>query len=275
MLGTGIMGLPMASNLLAAGLPVRAWNRTASRAAPLADRGAYLATDPADAVRGADIVLTVLTDGPAVRAVMSGLDLAPGTLWVQASTVGAEYADEFAGTAAALGATYVDAPVIGTKQPAEQGKLVVLASGPDDARARCAPVFDAIGTRTLWVGPAGAGSRLKLVVNSWITALTGGTAEALALAAALGLDGSLFLDAIAGTATDCAYAHVKGAAMLAGDYPPSFPLSLAAKDARLVRDAATNAGIALPLSAAVLDRFEAADVAGHGGDDMAAVYRTY
>lgn len=269
------MGLPMASNLLAAGLPVRAWNRTADRAAPLADRGAHLAADPADAVRGADVVLTMLADGPAVRDVMSGLTPTPGTMWVQTSTVGARYADEFAGLAATLGVTYVDAPVLGTKQPAEQGKLVVLASGPDDARERCAPLFDAIGTTTLWVGPAGTGSRLKLVVNSWITALTGGTAEALALAAGLGLDGSLFLDAIAGTATDCAYAHVKGAAMLAGDYPPSFPLSLAAKDARLVRDAAADVGVPLPMSSAVLDRFEAAELAGHGDDDMAAIYRTY
>lgn len=269
------MGLPMAANLLDAGFTVRAWNRTAARAAPLAERGAYVAADPADAVAGADVVLTMLTDGAAVHAVMTDLPVAPGALWVQASTVGARYADEFAALADRLGVTYVDAPVMGTKQPAERGQLVVLASGPDDARVRCAPLFDAVGSRTVWVGPAGTGSRLKLAVNAWVTTLTGATAEALALAAGLGLDGAQFLDTIAGASVDSQYAHIKGAAMLAGEYPPSFPLAHAAKDGRLIRDAATDAGVDLPLSAAVLDRFEAAEVAGHGDEDMAAVYRVY
>ncbi|BCJ38681.1 3-hydroxyisobutyrate dehydrogenase [Actinocatenispora thailandica] len=276
-LGTGIMGLPIAANLLDAGFPVRAWNRTEARARPLADRGGVVATTPAEAVRGADIVLTMLADGPAVREVMAGLDEEPGAgrLWIQASTVGARYADEFAGLAAAHDLTYVDAPVLGTRQPAEQGALVVLASGPDDARERCTPVFDAIGSRTRWVGPAGAGSRLKLVVNSWLETLTVGAAEALSLAAALGLDPHLFLDTIRGGGLDAGYVQGKGAAMLAGEFPPSFPLSLAAKDARLVGAAAAAAGQPAPLAAAVRDRYEQALADGHGGEDMAAVYRAY
>jgi 3-hydroxyisobutyrate dehydrogenase len=276
-LGTGIMGLPIAANLLDAGFSVRAWNRTPARARPLADRGAVVAATPNEAVLGAETVLTMLSDGPAVREVMVGLGAEPaaGRLWIQASTVGTAYADEFAGLAAAQGLTYVDSPVLGTRQPAEQGALVVLASGPDQARERCAPVFDAIGSRTLWLGPAGAGSRLKLVINSWLETLTVGTAEALSLAAALGLDPHLFLDTIRGGGLDAGYVQGKGAAMLAGEFPPSFPLSLAVKDARLVGAAAAAAGQPAPLAAAVRARYEQALADGHGAADMAAVYRTY
>jgi 3-hydroxyisobutyrate dehydrogenase len=276
-LGTGIMGLPMAARLLAAGLTVQAWNRTPEKAAPLRDRGATVAGSAADAVAGADLVLTMLADGPAVADVMSGLGgaLGPDTLWIQTSTVGVRYAERLAALAAELGVEYVDAPVLGTKQPAEQGKLVVLASGPEQLRHRCTPVFDAIGGRTLWVGEAGSASRLKLVVNSWVQALTGGAAEALALAGALGVDPQLFLSAIDGTPTDSRYAHVKGEAILSGSYPPSFPLSLAAKDARLVGEAAAETGLEVPLSSAVLAQFEKAQQLGHGAEDMAAVYHAY
>jgi 3-hydroxyisobutyrate dehydrogenase len=276
-LGTGIMGLPIAANLLDAGFSVRAWNRTPARARPLADRGAVVAATPNEAVLGAETVLTMLSDGPAVREVMVGLGAEPaaGRLWIQASTVGTAYADEFAGLAAAQGLTYVDSPVLGTRQPAEQGALVVLASGPDQARERCAPVFDAIGSRTLWLGPAGAGSRLKLVINSWLETLTVGTAEALSFAAALGLDPHLFLDTIRGGGLDAGYVQGKGAAMLAGEFPPSFPLSLAVKDARLVGEAAAAAGQSAPLAAAVRARYEQALADGHGAADMAAVYRVY
>lgn len=276
-LGTGIMGLPMARRMLAAGLPVRAWNRTTDRAAPLADDGGTVCAEAADAVHGADLVVTMLADGPAVAEVMAGARDALGkdALWLQTSTVGLEYADRFTALADEYGVGYVDAPVVGTKQPAEQGTLAVLASGPDDVRERCAPVFDAVGAKTLWVGPAGAGSRLKLVVNSWIQALTGGTAEAMALAGALGLDPGLFLTAIEGAAVDSMYAHLKGKAIIAGEYPASFPLSLAAKDARLVGEAAAGRGLSLPLSEAVRDQFERAERLGHGDKDMAAVSLAY
>lgn len=271
------MGLPIAANLAAAGFDVRAWNRTEARARPLADRGATVTATPTEAVLGAEIVLTMLADGPAVREVVSGLgpELGGGRLWIQASTVGVEYADEFAGLAAAQEMTYVDAPVLGTRAPAEQGALVVLASGPDEVRDRCAPVFDTIGARTLWVGPAGTGNRLKMVVNGWLETLTVGAAEALSFARALGLDPHLFLDAIRGGSVDSGYAQLKGAAMLADEYPPSFPLSLATKDARLVVEAAAAAGQPAPLAAAVRGRFEQALADGNGGEDMAAVFRAY
>jgi 3-hydroxyisobutyrate dehydrogenase len=224
-LGTGIMGLPMAANLVKAGLTVRAWNRTIEKAKPLAEMGATVLADPAEAVAGADIVLTMLTDGQAVHQVFEATKdaLAPGTLWLQMSTVGIDWTAKLSDAADSAGIAFVDAPVLGTKQPAEQGKLIVLASGLDEVRDRCAPVFDAVGSRTLWVGPAGAGTRLKLVANAWVLALTNATAESIGLAKALGIDPKLFLEAISGGSVDVPYAHVKGASMIAEDFPPSCP----------------------------------------------------
>ena len=277
-LGTGIMGLPMATRLVEAGLEVRAWNRTAAKAQPLAERGATVATSPAEAAAGADVLFTMLADGPTVASVvgeLAGPDGAP-PLWIQASTVGVEQTERLAELAERIGTRYVDAPVLGTRTPAEQGKLVVLAAGPEDVRDTCAPVFDAISSRTTWVGTEpGAASRLKLVVNSWVLALTAATAEALALAGALGLDPRLFLDTIHGTGTDSPYAHLKGPAMISGDYRPAFPLSLAAKDARLVTEAAEGAGLPLPVAAAIRAQLERADDLGHGEDDMAAIFAAY
>jgi 3-hydroxyisobutyrate dehydrogenase len=147
----------------------------------------------------------------------------------------------------------------------------VLASGPDEAIDRVRPVFDAIGARTIELGEAGAGTRMKLVVNHWLLSLTTALAEALALADALGLDGARFLEVIEGGPVDAGYAQLKGRMMLAHDYEPSFPLSLARKDADLVGEAAAASDLALALNEAVRARFAAAERAGHADDDMAAV----
>jgi 3-hydroxyisobutyrate dehydrogenase len=291
LLGTGIMGTGMARSMLRAGLPVRVWNRTREKAEPLADEGATVADTPAEAARGADIIVTMLLDAVAVEGAMAGDDgageaAADGALWLQTSTVGLAAAEKFAALAVRFGleyvdapvlgtrepAEYVDAPVLGTREPAEKGALTVLASGPEDARERCAPVFDAIGSRTLWLGPAGKGSRLKLVVNSWVLALTEATAEALALADGLRLDPTLFLRTIEGTATDAQYAHLKGKAMLAQQFEPSFAVRAAEKDARLILEAAAEAGVDMGLAAAAQRHFAAAMEQGHADDDMAAVY---
>lgn len=275
-LGTGIMGRPMAANLLAAGFRVRAWNRTLEKARPLAEQGADICATPREAATGADVVLTMLADGDAVRQVMTGPDgvLEQGArpLWIQASTVGVDATAQLAELAESAGLTFVDAPVLGTKQPAEQGKLVVLAAGPDAARDTCAPVFDAIGGRTVWVGEVGASSRLKLVVNAWVMAVTAATAQSVALAQALDLDPNLFLDAIGGGPLDVPYAHVKGAAMIAGDYPPSFPVTLAAKDAQLVLDAGERTGVDLAVTRAALAQLSRAAELGHADHDMAALF---
>ncbi|MEH6375455.1 NAD(P)-dependent oxidoreductase [Streptomyces sp. KLMMK] len=276
-LGTGIMGAAMARNLARAGLSVTAWNRSRDKAEPLAADGVRIAATPADAVRAAGVVLTVLYDGAATLAAMGAAApaLRPGTVWVQSGTVGLEGFEGLAAFADEHGLALVDAPVLGTKQPAEEGRLTVLAAGPEEARKALEPVFAAVGSRTVWLGGAaasGAATRLKLVVNSWVLTVTHGTAEALALAKGLGVDPAGFLDAVAGGPLDMGYLHAKAAAILGGDLTPSFATATAEKDARLIVAAGERAGVRMDVAAAGAERFHRAVEQGHGEEDMAASY---
>ena len=275
-LGTGIMGAGMTRSALRAGLPVRAWNRTRERAEPLSEDGAEVVDSVAQAVQGADLVVTMLSDGDAVLAVADdALDAAgEDALWLQMSTIGIASHERCAELAARHAVELVDAPVVGTKQPAEQGKLTVLASGPDAARERCEPLFDAVGQRTIWLGAAGAGTRLKLVINSWIVSLIEGLAETLATADALDVDKRQFLEAIEGGPLDLPYAQLKGGMMIERSFDPQFSLELAAKDARLAVEALEAHGLDLPLPRAIATRLQEGVDAGHGGEDMAATYLT-
>ncbi|MGY2874786.1 3-hydroxyisobutyrate dehydrogenase [Marmoricola sp. URHA0025 HA25] len=272
LLGTGIMGRGMALNIVKAGIPLTVWNRTREKATGL---GAEVADDPKTAVQGATVVITILPDAPVVEDVIRSAAPEPGTLWLQQSTVGVDGNDRLAAVAAELGLVYVDAPVLGTKGPAEAGQLTVLASGPDEARDAATPVFDAIGATTLWLGPAGKGSRLKLVANAWVLTVVEGVAESLALAGALGLDPQQFLDAVKGGAVDSPYVQLKGAAMINEDYDAQFPLWGAAKDTRLIEEAGRGAGVDLAVIAAARRHFERALADGHGDLDMAATYLSH
>jgi 3-hydroxyisobutyrate dehydrogenase len=275
-LGTGIMGAAMVRNLLSAGMEVRAWNRSREKAEPLAQSGAQVVGDPADAARGADFILTMLADADAVEEVLGGdvlSALAGDGVWLQMSTVGEGGNERLAGLAADLGVAYVDAPVLGTKQPAEQGQLVVLASGPEEVRERSEQVFSAVGSKTVWLGEAGEGSRLKLVVNNWIVGILGVLAETVAFAEATGVDPSKFLETIEGGPLGLPYAQLKGGMMIEEDFPTSFSANLARKDAALVLDSARDHDLHLRIAEAVTALFDEAIQAGHGEDDMAAVYR--
>jgi 3-hydroxyisobutyrate dehydrogenase len=274
-LGTGIMGAAMARNLLSAGMEVRVWNRSREKAEPLAEDGAKVTDTPAEAAEGANFLITMLSDAGAVEEAVGGNvlpALAEGGVWLQMSTVGTEGSDRLEKLAAERGVAYVDAPVLGTKQPAEQGALTVLASGPEEVRERSQPVFDAVGSKTLWLGPAGAGSRLKLVVNNWIVGLVGVLAETTALAEATGVDPARFLEVIEGGPLGLPYAQIKGKMMVEEEFPTSFSLRLARKDAALVLDAAEKEGLRLAVAEAVAARFDEALDAGHGEDDIASVY---
>jgi 3-hydroxyisobutyrate dehydrogenase len=275
-LGTGIIGAPVARNLAGGGFPVRAWNRTRAKAEALTAHGVRVADSPADAVKGADVVLTVLKDGPGVLEVMSAAEpgLRRDTVWVQLSTVG-QAVGELAAFARAHGLDFVDAPVQGTRQPAEQAQLVVMAAGSPAAREIVQPLFDAIGKRTLWVGDdgeSGAASRLKLVLNTWVIALTHGVGEALALAKGLGVAPEHFIDVVSGGPMDNGYFQGKSAAIISGDYTTSFSVDNADKDARLVLDAARTANVVMDTVQAGQARFARASRLGHGEQDMAAGY---
>jgi 3-hydroxyisobutyrate dehydrogenase len=187
-------------------------------------------------------------------------------------TIGLEGSERCAELARERGLVYVDAPVMGTRKPAEEGMLIVLASGPDAERERLEPFFDAIGKRTIWLGEAGQGSRLKVVVNSWICTITEGTAEMLRLAEALGLEPRLVLDAIEDGPLDVPYGRMKAEMMLKGEYPPSFRLALAAKDARLAVAAGEEAGAEIPVIEAIAAQMTAV-AAEHPDDDLAVLFR--
>ncbi|MFF0015458.1 NAD(P)-dependent oxidoreductase [Streptomyces sp. NPDC005374] len=277
-LGTGIMGAAMARNLVRAGHTVRAWNRSAAKAQPLAADGVEIADSPAEAVRGADVVLTILYDGPAALDVMrqAADALSPGTAWVQSTTAGIEAIADLAAFARTHELVFFDAPVLGTRQPAEAGQLLVLAAGPVHGRDAVAPVFDAVGARTVWTGEdggEGSATRLKLVANSWVLSVTNAAGEMLALAKALGVDPQSFFDAIDGGPLDMGYLRAKSAMVLDDRLSPAqFAVSTAAKDARLIVEAGERGGVRLDVAAASAERFERAAAQGHGDEDMAAAY---
>lgn len=278
-LGTGIMGAGMARNVAGAGLEVRVWNRTREKAEPLAAAGATIADTPAEAVRGADVVVTMLDAGPAVtetlRAAADGLGT--GAVWLQMATVGLDAARELVALGEELGLTAVDAPVLGTRAPAESGDLIVLACGPEEALHAARPVLEAVGAKTVWLGERAehvTASRLKLALNSWVINLTSATAEALVLADGLGVDPGLVLETLAGGPLDVPYLQLKGRAMIEDQTGEdvSFTAANALKDAGLVVAAAEEAGVRLDLAPAARDRLQRAVDAGHGERDLGATF---
>ncbi|MEU3460325.1 NAD(P)-dependent oxidoreductase [Streptomyces sp. NPDC006733] len=276
-LGTGLMGAGMARNLATAGFEVRAWNRTLARAEPLAADGVHVTGDVTEAVRGADAVVTMLLDGPAVLRTMreASPGLREGVVWAQMCTVGPDALAPLAALARERGAHFVDAPVLGTRSAAEAGQLTVLAAGPEAARPVADRVFDAVGRKSLWLGDdggKGTASSLKLVLNSWVLAVTNGAAEAMALAGGLGVDPRHFFEALDGGPLDLPYLRLKSEAILSGDFTPNFTVDGALKDARLIVAAGEAHGLHLDVAAAGAERFSRAVGLGHGGEDMAATY---
>jgi 3-hydroxyisobutyrate dehydrogenase len=275
-LGAGTMGMPMARNLIkSGGFSLRAWNRSAERAQPLAREGAKVCADIHEAAAGAELLVTMLSDGDAVLDVAEQAlpDLGDGATWIQMSTIGIDAAECCAERAHRAGVRYVDAPVLGTRDPAEQAKLVILASGPEEVRDTAAPVFDAVGSRALWLGEACAGSRAKVVVNGWVIGVVGVLAEVITLAQGLDLDPELFFEAIKGGPLDLPYAQLKGKAMIQQTFDDvSFRLALARKDGDLLLAAAADAGLQLPIMDAIVARMCTVQADGHGDEDMAATY---
>ena len=274
LLGTGIMGSAMARNLLAAGLPTTVWDRSAAATAPLGAAGAVVAASASDAIRDAQVVITMLPDAEVVESVMFAggpPPFAPGAAWAQMGTIGVSAT---AALAARLGrvrpdVTFVDAPVSGSKGPAEAGQLLILASGPAAAEPIVAAAFAAIGRKTVWLGAAGQGSRMKLVVNSYLSFLIEGVAEALELAHRLGIDPAGLDAVLEGGPLDAPLADAKLHKIASGDLTPEFPLEWALKDVDLAIGAAD--GARLPMLAALSRQWHTAVRAGYGRDDVSAV----
>ena len=238
-LGLGTMGAAMAQTAHRGGVPLVVWNRTPPATRAFAELDVEVAPSVADAVAGADVIITMVTNADAVRAIAveQGLleAIRPGAVWAQMSTIGVEATEE----ASALlkdrrpDALFVDAPVSGSKVPAENGTLLIFASGPEDAQPLVQPVFDTIGQRTLWLGPAGNGSRMKLVNNVLLAFTAEGVGNALALAHRLGLDTSTVVGAFDGGPLISAWESGKFRRIAEGNYSAEFALALALKDVHL------------------------------------------
>jgi 3-hydroxyisobutyrate dehydrogenase len=275
-LGTGVMGGPMARNIAKAGIAVRAWNRTIDRARPLGVDGATVVKRPEEAVDGADVALTMLADAQATLDVAAAIlpAMRDDAVWLQAGTIGIAAIERCAELARERGVAIVDAPVLGTAKPAQDGALTVLAAGPGDAVERCAPIFEAIGQKVVRAGTEpGRATRLKLAVNAWVLAMTQGAAEAVALGNGLGVELGEMLEALDGGPTDAPYFRMKTKLMADGEYPTSFSLRLAAKDAALMAEAASQAGVDAPMIRTIAQRLAEGVDAGYGDEDMAATYR--
>jgi 3-hydroxyisobutyrate dehydrogenase len=279
LLGTGTMGIGMAHSLLRAGLPLTVWNRHQEKAQPLADDGATVAASLEEAVRGADVVITMLFDADSVAEVVEEAlpSFGPGTVWVQASTVGRSGTARLAALAEPHGIPFYDAPVVGTKQPAEDGKLTVLASGPATTRDVVSPVFDAIGVKTVWLGEeAGPASAMKLVANSWVATITAGTAFGIQQAKAFGLDPAAFLETVSGGAADSQYLQTKGRTIIEDRTSDAqFALDGVRKDLGLILEADRAAGVPTVLVDALLEAYGRASEAGYGRSDISAVASSF
>jgi 3-hydroxyisobutyrate dehydrogenase len=273
-LGTGIMGSAMARNLVSAGLRTTVWDRSPTATAPLSDAGALVTASPAEAAQDAQVVITMLPTADVVNSVIfaGGVAqaLAEGAVWAQMGTIGLAATTEIGSRLGQLrpDVMFVDAPVSGSKGPAEAGQLLILASGPPAAAAAVRPVFSVIGRKTVWLGEAGQGSRMKLVVNAYMSVLIEGVAEALELADRLGIDASELAEAIEGGPLDAPIADAKLHKMERGDFAPEFPLEWALKDVDLAIGAAGDDE--LPLLAALSRQWRAAVDAGHGREDVSA-----
>jgi 3-hydroxyisobutyrate dehydrogenase len=245
-LGIGTMGHAMATNAVRAGIPTIVWNRDRGATRDLADLGAEVAETPADAVGRAAIVVTMVTDADVVLSIAKEQGmltaLPPGAIWAQMSTIGVTGIDRVSALARAErpDVILVDAPVSGSKGPAESGQLTIFASGPEEASPRLEPLFDALGQRTIWVGPVGTGSRLKLVANSWLALAAEAVNTSMALARQLGLETETIVNALTGGPLVSPWQAAKLQRIAQGDFSAQFALSLALKDVRLALDAASD-----------------------------------
>jgi 3-hydroxyisobutyrate dehydrogenase-like beta-hydroxyacid dehydrogenase len=275
-LGLGTMGAPMAANVLRRGFPLTVWNRTADRAAPLTAAGARAASSPAECARGADIVVLMLADPPAVDAVVGAMldGVAPGALVVDMSTVDPACARRTAAALAPRGARYVDAPVSGTRKPAVDGTLLVMAGGAPEDVERARPVLEAMG-RLVRVGDVGHGMAMKLVLNGLGVHMLTGLQALIVLGRKLGLDGVTMLDVIGRGAFSSPLFQSKGARILDGDFAPDFTVKLLRKDQALVLETARALGYPMPTEEVLAGVLDDAIAAGLGDDDIAGTIRLF
>jgi 3-hydroxyisobutyrate dehydrogenase-like beta-hydroxyacid dehydrogenase len=282
LIGLGLMGRPMGANLLKAGYSLTVWNRTAPRAEGLVKHGAKFAASPRIVAAASDVLLTIVSDPPALEEVLWGTPgksdgalegLRPGTVYVDSSTVSPALARRIAGACGERGARFLDAPVTGGTWGAEKGELVFMVGGEASTLKEVEPVLAAMGKRWFHLGPHGAGQTIKLAVNMILALQVEALAEALALVTSAGLPGEKLVEVLQSSMGRSGVLDVKAPMLLKGDFPASFPLRLMHKDLRLVLELANQLGVILPATAAARETYSIVRVRSEDDPDFAAVMR--
>jgi len=282
LIGLGLMGRPMGLNLLKAGYSLTVWNRTASRADSLVAAGARLASSPQEVAAASDVLITVVSDPPALEGVLWGGSgqgsgalgsLRPGSIYIDSSTVSPVLARKIAAACSERQIAFLDAPVTGGTWGAEKGELVFMVGGDAQVLEDAEPVFSVMGKRWFHLGPNGAGQTIKLAMNLILALQVDALAEALALVTAAGLQGEKLVEVLQSSMAQAAVLDVKAPLLLKGEYPPSFPLRLMHKDMGLALDLAKEAGVTLPAAAAAFSTYSAVKAAAKEDLDYAAVMK--
>lgn len=275
-IGLGIMGQAMAANILTAGFPLSVYNRSTDKCTLLAENGADIADSPKGVADHSDIIILMLTGPAAVDAVLQGekgllaADCRGKTL-INMSTVPPAYSQQLSGILQQHGMSFVDAPVSGSKIPAQQGTLVILAGGPKSVVQRLEPLLLSMGNNVIYCGESGSGSSMKLAINLLLATMMEGLAEASTLAEASGLASETFLQAVAAGPLACGLFKIKEAMIISGHYPPQFPFRHMAKDMQFVQQAAADQGVSLPLASRLAELFSPDAPAELLDQDFAAV----
>ena len=274
-IGLGLMGRPMAMNLLKAGHSLTVWNRTSSRAQELVAAGATLAKSPREAAAASDILFTIVSDPPALEEVLWGhqgnndgalAGLRPGSIYIDSSTVAPALTRRVAAACAEHGVRYLDAPVTGGDWGAREGNLVFMIGGGADTLREVEPVLGVLGKKWFHLGPNGAGQTVKLAMNAILALQVGAMAEALALVNKAGLKGEQLIEVMQSSMARSGVLDIKAPLMVKGDFKPSFPLRLMHKDLGLALDLANQLGVALPATAAAREVYNY--VKGASPDDL-------
>ena len=291
LIGLGLMGRPMGMNLLKAGHTLTVWNRTASRADELVAAGAVLAKTPREAAADADVLITMVSDPPALEEVLLGSTsksatetyvtkenaalpaLKSGSIYIDSSTVSPDLARKIAAACAEKGVRFLDAPVTGGDWGAKKGELVFMIGGDEETLKAVEPILGVMGKRWFLLGPNGAGQTIKLAMNSILALQVEALAEALALVTAAGLKGEKLIEVLQSSMARSGVLDVKAPNLLKGEYPPSFPLRLMYKDISLALDLASKLGVTLPASSAARETYGKVKAAAKEDLDYSAVMK--
>ena len=278
MIGLGLMGKPMAKNLSKAGFPLVVWNRTRARADELAADGAKIAASPREVASQVDVLITIVSDPPAVEEVLFGSEgalnaMKRGSVLIDSSTVSPDLARRTAQACAERGVEYLDAPVTGGTWGAEKGELVFMIGGKAEVLERVKPVLEAVGKRFFLLGPNGAGQTVKLAMNLMLALQVEALSEAVALVTSAGVPGEKLVEVMQSSMARSGVLDVKAPQILKNEFPASFPLRLMHKDVRLALELAKQEGVTLPAGAAAYATYSAVKDASKDDPDFAAVAR--